>query len=286
MAEEPERRGSPEEPVAAQAAGPRRPPHRARDPRADRESASSPAPRSTAPSGASSAPSAPPSAFRCPGASNFRFYTVTGTYPVIPADTYELTVDGMVEPPAAAQHRRPPLDEADPARPPLPVRHGLVRARTSTGKACASPTCWSAPECSSQATALRFFSADGAYTESLTLAQAHLPDIIVADKMLERQRHRRSRRSRPALRGAHVRLQVDQVAEPDRGDQRGRPRLLGGQRLSGRRLDQRRGGDVIDAADRRRRDGRPRAGASRSSPEAICGASTSSNGSCTGARRS
>ena len=35
-----------------------------------------------------------------------------------------------------------------------------------------------------EATALRFFSADGAYTESLTLSQAHLPDILVADKML------------------------------------------------------------------------------------------------------
>jgi DMSO/TMAO reductase YedYZ molybdopterin-dependent catalytic subunit len=35
-----------------------------------------------------------------------------------------------------------------------------------------------------EATALRFFSADGVYTESLTLAQAHLPEILVADKML------------------------------------------------------------------------------------------------------
>ena len=35
-----------------------------------------------------------------------------------------------------------------------------------------------------EATALRFFSADGAYTESLTLSQAHRPDILVADKML------------------------------------------------------------------------------------------------------
>lgn len=34
------------------------------------------------------------------------------------------------------------------------------------------------------ATALRFFSADGVYTESLTLAQAQRPDILVADKML------------------------------------------------------------------------------------------------------
>ena len=34
------------------------------------------------------------------------------------------------------------------------------------------------------ATALRFFSGDGLYTESLTLAQARLSDILVADRML------------------------------------------------------------------------------------------------------
>ena len=34
-----------------------------------------------------------------PGADQFRFYTVTGEYPVIPADTYELTVGGMVRHP-------------------------------------------------------------------------------------------------------------------------------------------------------------------------------------------
>jgi hypothetical protein len=34
-----------------------------------------------------------------PGADEFRFYTVTGEFPVIPAEDYELTVDGMVRRP-------------------------------------------------------------------------------------------------------------------------------------------------------------------------------------------
>ena len=34
-----------------------------------------------------------------PGDDDFRFYTVTDSYPVIPADSYELTVDGMVREP-------------------------------------------------------------------------------------------------------------------------------------------------------------------------------------------
>ena len=34
-----------------------------------------------------------------PGDDDFRYYTITGNYPVIPVDTYELTVDGMVRQP-------------------------------------------------------------------------------------------------------------------------------------------------------------------------------------------
>jgi DMSO/TMAO reductase YedYZ molybdopterin-dependent catalytic subunit len=33
-------------------------------------------------------------------------------------------------------------------------------------------------------TALRFFSGDGVYTESLTIGQARLPDVLVADRMI------------------------------------------------------------------------------------------------------
>jgi DMSO/TMAO reductase YedYZ molybdopterin-dependent catalytic subunit len=119
-----------------------------------------------------------------PGADEFRYYTVTGSYPVIPADTYELTVDGMV-------------------REPLRLRLSDLRSmkRTHLVHRFQCVTGWYVPNVpwegvrlsdllervgvAPKATALRFFSADGVYTESLTLSQARLPDILVADKMLD-----------------------------------------------------------------------------------------------------
>ena len=118
-----------------------------------------------------------------PGADQFRFYTVTGEFPVIPADTYELTVGGMV-------------------RHPLKLNIADLRSmkRTKLVHRFQCVTGWYVPDVhwegvrlsevleragvDPRATALRFFSADGVYTESLTLAQAHLPNILVADKML------------------------------------------------------------------------------------------------------
>jgi DMSO/TMAO reductase YedYZ molybdopterin-dependent catalytic subunit len=118
-----------------------------------------------------------------PGDDQFRFYTVTGSYPVIPADTYELTVEGMVREPLR-------LRLADL----LSMKRTTLVHRFQCVTGCYVPNVhWQgvllsdvlehagvAPE----ATALRFFSADGEYTESLTLAQAQRPDILVADKML------------------------------------------------------------------------------------------------------
>jgi len=118
-----------------------------------------------------------------PGADDFRYYTVTNGYPVVPADTYELTVDGMV-------------------RQPLRLSLAGLRSmkRTSFVHQFQCVTGWVVPDVhwegvqlsdvleragvTPEATALRFFSADGVYTESLTLAQARRPDILVADKML------------------------------------------------------------------------------------------------------
>jgi DMSO/TMAO reductase YedYZ molybdopterin-dependent catalytic subunit len=118
-----------------------------------------------------------------PGDDQFRFYTVTGSYPVIPADTYELTVDGMV-------------------REPLRLRLADLRSmgRTKLVHQFQCVTGWVVPDVhwegvllsdvlehagvTRKATALRFFSADGIYTESLSLSQARLPDILVADRML------------------------------------------------------------------------------------------------------
>jgi DMSO/TMAO reductase YedYZ molybdopterin-dependent catalytic subunit len=119
-----------------------------------------------------------------PGAEQFRFYTVTGSYPVIPADTYELTVTGMVR---------------EPLRLSLADLRSMKRTRLVHRFQCV--TGWYVPNVpwegvrlsdlleragvQPKATALRFFSADGVYTESLTLGQAQLGDILVADKMLE-----------------------------------------------------------------------------------------------------
>jgi len=118
-----------------------------------------------------------------PGANDFRYYTITGNYPSIARASYVLKVTGMVEHPLA-------LTLADLREMP---RTSLVhRFQCVTG--------WYVPNVhwqgvkladvlaragvARQATALRLYSADGAYTESLTLPQAAMPDILVADKML------------------------------------------------------------------------------------------------------
>jgi DMSO/TMAO reductase YedYZ molybdopterin-dependent catalytic subunit len=118
-----------------------------------------------------------------PGDQDFRYYTVTGSYPAISPATYELVVDGMVR-----ESLR--LNIAD--------LRAMKRTRLVHRFQCV--TGWYVPDVhwegvrlsellgragvTPRASALRFFSADGMYTESLTLAQAQLPSIIVADTML------------------------------------------------------------------------------------------------------
>jgi DMSO/TMAO reductase YedYZ molybdopterin-dependent catalytic subunit len=117
-----------------------------------------------------------------PGASNFRYYTITGTYPKINPGSYELTVDGMVKNPLR-------LSLADLRS--LPRTKLVHRFQCVTGwyvenvhwEGVLLSEVLQRAGVTSKATALRLFSADGAYTESLTLSQAHLPDIIVADLM-------------------------------------------------------------------------------------------------------
>ncbi|HEV2360337.1 MAG TPA: molybdopterin-dependent oxidoreductase [Acidimicrobiales bacterium] len=118
-----------------------------------------------------------------PGADQFRFYTITGTYPAIDRETYKLTVNGMVDHPLS-------LGLADLQA--LPRTKLVKRFQCVTG--------WFVPDVhwegvllsdvlaaagvKPEATALRFFSADGEYTESLTIPQAHRSDVLVADHML------------------------------------------------------------------------------------------------------
>jgi len=109
----------------------------------------------------------------------FRFYTVTGGFPKRSRRTYRLQVTGLVERPFTISYR----DLA--AMPPTHVTRDFqcvtgwrvpdvrwtgVQLRTLLDRAGVKP----------EAHALRFVSFDGTYTESLTLAQARRPDVLVA----------------------------------------------------------------------------------------------------------
>jgi DMSO/TMAO reductase YedYZ molybdopterin-dependent catalytic subunit len=118
-----------------------------------------------------------------PGSDQFRLYTVTGSFPSISPTVYRLEVSGLVEKPLT-------LTVSDLASMP---RITLVREfQCVTG--------WTVPDVHWEgvplshildmagvkkgAVALTFESYDGLDTESLTLEQARLPDVIVADRML------------------------------------------------------------------------------------------------------
>ena len=118
-----------------------------------------------------------------PGGDRFRIYSVSGTFPAIPPDKYRLTVDGLV-------HRPTTFTLADLQAMP----------RTTMVKDFQCVTGWRVPDVHWEgvklsevidavglapgAVALRFESYDGTDSESLTLDQARLPDVIVAYRML------------------------------------------------------------------------------------------------------
>jgi DMSO/TMAO reductase YedYZ molybdopterin-dependent catalytic subunit len=118
-----------------------------------------------------------------PGAARFRFYTVTGSYPLVPANQYRLQVGGLVR-----RSRAWTLEELGRAR------------RTEIVHTFQCVTGWRVPEVPwagvrlgdlidmagplPEAKAVEFTSYDGTYTESLTLEQAHRSDILVAYEML------------------------------------------------------------------------------------------------------
>jgi DMSO/TMAO reductase YedYZ molybdopterin-dependent catalytic subunit len=118
-----------------------------------------------------------------PGAERFQLYTVTGSYPDIPADRWRLAVGGLV---------KRPYELTFSELQALPSR-----AMTKT---FVCVTGWQVPGVHwvgvpledlvrragplGEGKALRFTSYDGVYTESLTLDQAARPDIIVAYEML------------------------------------------------------------------------------------------------------
>ncbi|HET9690977.1 MAG TPA: molybdopterin-dependent oxidoreductase [Acidimicrobiales bacterium] len=117
-----------------------------------------------------------------PGGDGFRIYTVTDGFPADDPATWRLTVDGLV---------------ATPATYTLADLQAMPRTRLVRDFQCV--TGWRVPGVAWEgvtlqalidrssphpaATAVRFESFDGTYTESLTLAQAARPDVIVADRM-------------------------------------------------------------------------------------------------------
>ena len=132
---------------------------------------------------------------------------------------YTLQVDGLVDTPLDARVRR--------------ARARCRRRRITRDFQCV--TGWRVPDVQvegraaratlldragvkPEATALRFTSFDGVYTESLTLEQARRDDVIVAYELEGEPLSTRARRAGAALRRADVRLQVVQVARGHRAD--------------------------------------------------------------------
>jgi len=109
----------------------------------------------------------------------FRFYTVTGGFPKRSRDAYRLQVTGLVERPFTISYRELTALPATHVTRDFQcvtgwrvpdVRWTGVQLRTLLDRAGVKP----------EAKALRFVSFDGTYTESLTLAQARRPDVLVA----------------------------------------------------------------------------------------------------------
>lgn len=119
-----------------------------------------------------------------PGANGFRIYTITGTIPTINPKTYRLTVNGMVDHPLSLS-----LDDLRTTLPRTDLAHYFQcvtgwRVPNVHWQGVKLSAVLDAAGVQPKATALRFFSGDGEYTESLTLSQARLPDVLVADRMI------------------------------------------------------------------------------------------------------
>ncbi|MFD7895286.1 molybdopterin-dependent oxidoreductase [Streptomyces sp. NPDC059568] len=121
-----------------------------------------------------------------PNGGGFRYYSVTASVPRKDADTYRLTVDGLVD--------RPTTYTLDALRK-LPQTRMVRDVQCVTG--------WRVPHTPFEgvrlsdlldaagvrpgAGAVRFTCFDGAYSESLTLEQARRADVLVALKMRDEE---------------------------------------------------------------------------------------------------
>jgi DMSO/TMAO reductase YedYZ molybdopterin-dependent catalytic subunit len=115
----------------------------------------------------------------------FRFYSVTRSVPTKTAATYRLTVSGLVARPAT--YTLPDL-QAMPQTALVSDFHCVTgwRVLDVHWAGVSLSTLLDLAEPSAEATAVRFRSFDGTYTESMTLAQARRHDVIVALRMLGR----------------------------------------------------------------------------------------------------
>jgi DMSO/TMAO reductase YedYZ molybdopterin-dependent catalytic subunit len=113
----------------------------------------------------------------------FRFYSVTGSVPTRSAAAYRLDVSGLVGRPAtytlADLHAMP---QTSLVRDFQCVTGWRVPAVHWTGVPLSAVLDRAAP--APGATAVRFRSFDGTYTESMTLAEARRPDVLIALQML------------------------------------------------------------------------------------------------------
>jgi DMSO/TMAO reductase YedYZ molybdopterin-dependent catalytic subunit len=118
-----------------------------------------------------------------PGGDEFQFYTVVDGYPKETEAQWQLEVDGMVDTPLT-------LSYADlQAMPPTMLVRDFQcvtgwRVPGVHWQGVAVSELLDRAGVKAGATALRFFSFDGTYTESLTLDQARRPDVIAAYSML------------------------------------------------------------------------------------------------------
>jgi DMSO/TMAO reductase YedYZ molybdopterin-dependent catalytic subunit len=113
----------------------------------------------------------------------FRFYSVTGSVPTRSAAAYRLDVSGLVGRPAtytlADLHAMP---QTSLVRDFQCVTGWRVPAVHWTGVPLSAVLDQADP--APGATAVRFRSFDGTYTESMTLAEARRPDVLIALQML------------------------------------------------------------------------------------------------------
>ena len=110
---------------------------------------------------------------------NYRFYSITGDFPHRAREKYTLEVKGLVDEPFSISYAELTALPATKVKRDfqcvtgwrVPDQHWTgVQLSKLLDRAGVKP----------EATALRFVSFDGEYTESLTLAQARRPDVLVA----------------------------------------------------------------------------------------------------------